>query len=98
MNYLSKWGNSAAIRIPKAIKSFLWSVRILRRINMDRDWKEIKKELLFNPEVKAEYDNLAIEYELIRQVIKARKEKNITQAELAMKVGTKQSNISRLEY
>ncbi|HCJ57449.1 MAG TPA: hypothetical protein DHV55_08855 [Clostridiaceae bacterium] len=41
---------------------------------------------------------LAIEYELIRQVIKARKEKNITQAELAMKVGTKQSNISRLEY
>ncbi|MCQ1529518.1 helix-turn-helix domain-containing protein [Lutispora saccharofermentans] len=65
---------------------------------MDRDWKEIKKELLFNPEVKAEYDNLAIEYELIRQVIKARKEKNITQAELAMKVGTKQSNISRLEY
>jgi len=25
---------------------------------MDRDWKEIKKELLFNPEVKAEYDNL----------------------------------------
>ncbi|KUO69561.1 MAG: XRE family transcriptional regulator [Clostridia bacterium BRH_c25] len=64
---------------------------------MDRDWKDIKKELLSNPEVKAEYDNLAIEYELIKQVIKARKEKDITQAELALKVGTKQSNISRLE-
>jgi len=25
---------------------------------MDRDWKDIKKELLSNPEVKAEYDNL----------------------------------------
>jgi DNA-binding XRE family transcriptional regulator len=64
---------------------------------MDRTWKEIKRDMLTNPEVKIEYDNLAIEYELIRQVIKARIEKDLTQAELALKVGTKQSNISRLE-
>ncbi|MDE7331676.1 MAG: helix-turn-helix transcriptional regulator, partial [Lachnospiraceae bacterium] len=36
-------------------------------------------------------------YETIEQIIRARKEQNITQAELAKRVGTQKSNISRLE-
>ncbi|MEQ8187685.1 MAG: helix-turn-helix transcriptional regulator [Candidatus Eremiobacterota bacterium] len=37
------------------------------------------------------------EYEMVRQIIKARIELNLSQKELANRVGTKQSNISRLE-
>ena len=36
-------------------------------------------------------------YEAIEQVIKARKRQHITQAELAKRVGTQKSNISRFE-
>jgi DNA-binding XRE family transcriptional regulator len=64
---------------------------------MDRDWKDIKKEILSNPEVKAEYEQLAIEYQIASQFIKARQEVKITQEEFAEKVGTKQESISRFE-
>lgn len=60
-------------------------------------WEKVKKDLLAKPGVKAEYDRLAPQYELIRQLIKARIEDNLTQAELAKKIGTGQSAISRFE-
>ena len=60
-------------------------------------FEQIKEELLLDEEVKKEYDRLKPRYELITQIIEARKEQNITQAELAKKVGTQKSNISRLE-
>ena len=44
-----------------------------------------------------EYDKLKPRYEIISEIIKARKEQNITQEELALRIGTQQSNISRLE-
>lgn len=50
-----------------------------------------------DPALKAEYDALAPQYELIKEVISARIEQNISQTELARRVGTKQSNISRFE-
>jgi transcriptional regulator with XRE-family HTH domain len=40
---------------------------------------------------------VCIEYEIIRQVIQTRIDKNITQKELAERIGIKQSNISRFE-
>jgi len=46
--------------------------------------------------VKALEDN-AFEYQLIRKIIEARIEKNLTQKQLADLVGTRQSNISRFE-
>jgi DNA-binding XRE family transcriptional regulator len=60
-------------------------------------WAELKEELLKDPETYKEYKELEPEYELISQIIKARLEQNLTQAELAEKAGTRQSNISRLE-
>ena len=36
-------------------------------------------------------------YEIISQIIETRRAQNITQAELAKRVGTQKSNISRLE-
>lgn len=61
------------------------------------NYAEYKAELLKNPDVKAEYDALEPEYELIRQLIKARNDRHMTQKELAEKIGTKQSCIARLE-
>ncbi len=62
-----------------------------------KDWKDFKKELLADPEVKKGYDALELEYSIISQVIAKRLEKGLTQKQLAQKAGTKQSAISRLE-
>ncbi len=62
-----------------------------------RNWKDFKKELLSDPEVKKAYDDLELEYSIITQVIQKRLEKGLTQKQLAQKVGTKQSAIARLE-
>ena len=66
-------------------------------INRHTDYKDFKREMLKNPKVKAEYDKLQPEFEMIQAFIDARKNKNMTQAQIAKKVGTKQSVISRLE-
>jgi len=54
-------------------------------------------EMMLNPEFRAEFDALRPEYEIIDQLIQARADLNITQAELARRTGIRQSNISRLE-
>lgn len=56
-----------------------------------------KKEKLKDQKFKAEYDRLQPEFALIEAVLKARKEKGLTQKEIAKEIGTKQSVISRLE-
>lgn len=60
-------------------------------------WEKLKKELLSNPDSNQVYKELESEYEVIRQIIKARIEQDMTQSELARLIGTKQSDISRLE-
>ena len=50
-----------------------------------------------DPEFKAAYDALESEYQLISELIGKRLEKNLTQKQLAEKIGTKQSAICRLE-
>ncbi len=57
----------------------------------------VREEILRDGEVRAEYDRLAPRYEIIAQLIETRKNKNMTQAQLAELVGTQKSNISRLE-
>lgn len=58
---------------------------------------EHKKKLLADLEVKKHYDELEPEYQLIRTIIDKRLKKKMSQAQLAKKVGTRQSAISRLE-
>lgn len=60
-------------------------------------WSEVKEKLLQDPEVAAAYEELAPEYEIANQLIQARLDRGMTQAELAAKIGTRQSNISRIE-
>ena len=60
-------------------------------------FEEMKADMLKDKEFKIEYEKLKPRYEAIEQIIRARKEQNMTQAELAKRVGTQKSNISRLE-
>lgn len=60
-------------------------------------FEKMKADLLKDEEFKAEYEKLRPRYEAVEQIIKARKEQNLTQSELAKRVGTQKSNISRLE-
>lgn len=60
-------------------------------------FEEMKSDMLKDGEFKIEYEKLKPRYEMIEQIIRVRREQNITQAELAKRVGTQKSNISRLE-
>ena len=62
-----------------------------------RSYKQFKARLLRDKEIRKEYEILGPEFELVRLLIRKRLEKGLTQHELARKVGTKQSAISRLE-
>ena len=61
------------------------------------DLKKYLNKQLKNKEFKKEWDNLQPEMELIRTIVKARVDKNITQKELSVKTGINQSDISKLE-
>lgn len=61
------------------------------------DFEIWEKEALKDPELRAEYNKLQPEFAMIQAVIDARVKKGVTQKELAQKIGTKQSVISRLE-
>jgi DNA-binding XRE family transcriptional regulator len=59
--------------------------------------EDVKKLLLADEETKKEYDALEPIYAITSEVIRLRIEKGLTQKDLAIIVGTKQSAISRLE-
>ena len=60
-------------------------------------YKDFKKRLLKNKNIKKEYERLRTEYEVLDKIISLRIKSNLTQEELANKLNTKQSAISRLE-
>ncbi|MGN1187199.1 MAG: helix-turn-helix domain-containing protein [Lachnospiraceae bacterium] len=60
-------------------------------------YRDYKEKALQNPEVKAEYDLLQPEYDIIQAMINARVEQNITQKELSARTGITQADISRIE-
>lgn len=61
------------------------------------DVKSIVEEERKNKEFDLEYKKVKQEYKLIEKLIETRKEKNITQKELAEVTGVSQQAISRLE-
>jgi len=64
---------------------------------MASNLKHFKTRALARPDVKAAYDGLAEEFAFLDQVLKARAEAGLTQAEVAARAGTTQSAIARLE-
>ncbi|MCL5435448.1 MAG: helix-turn-helix transcriptional regulator [Patescibacteria group bacterium] len=61
------------------------------------DWNTYKKQLMKNPAFKKAYEESEVEYQIARVIIKARIENGYTQKQLAKKLNTKQSVISRVE-
>ena len=60
-------------------------------------WEEFEKKLFKQPGFKEVVEETRLEYEIARALIKARIEKGLTQAEVARRMNTKQSVISRVE-
>jgi len=61
------------------------------------NWNKAKEIILKNSEVRDELKKNEAEYKIIEEIILARQEKQLTQKDLAALIGTRQSNISRLE-
>lgn len=60
-------------------------------------FSEMKELLMKDKEFSDEYMKLKPRYDLISQIIEERSKQDITQEELALRVGTQKSNISRFE-
>ena len=60
-------------------------------------YQKVLAKALKDPEFKAEYDRLGPEFDIIESIIRKRLEKGMSQTQLAQKMGTRQSALSRLE-
>jgi transcriptional regulator with XRE-family HTH domain len=58
---------------------------------------KLRRDLLTDPEVKAEYDRLGPIFAIVGEMIEARQAAGLTQAEIATRMGTSQSVVERLE-
>lgn len=61
------------------------------------DWEDFEKELFKQPGFKEAVEETRLEYEIAHALIEARLKKGLTQAEIARRMHTKQSVISRAE-
>jgi len=61
------------------------------------DFQVYLAEKLKNPKFRRQYDEYGKQLEIAYQILKLRKQRGISQAELAKKIGTKQSNVARME-
>lgn len=61
------------------------------------DFDEYLQKRLKDPDFKREYDALDKEFELIDELLKARAEAKMTQAQVAEAMGVKQSAVARIE-
>ena len=59
--------------------------------------KTLKAELLADPGTRAAYDAQAEEFAIARELIAARTQAGLTQADVAERMGTTQSTVARLE-
>lgn len=66
-------------------------------MSVERPWSMVRKKLQANPAFQQAYEDQKPEFERARSIIKARLRNNMSQGELAEKIGTKQPSIARLE-
>ena len=85
-------------KTPRQKKNWQRSIKQIMNGGMAMSsYKDYKKRVLQNPEVKAEYDALQPEYDIIQAMIDARVQQNMTQKDLSAKTGITQADISRIE-
>lgn len=59
--------------------------------------KSLKEKALKKLEVRNEYERLEPEFTLLKEMLRARNKTGLSQAQIAEKMGTKSSSITRLE-
>jgi len=59
--------------------------------------KQLKEKVLSNELVREEYESLEPEFNLLREMLKARQDAGLSQADIADRMGTKPPAITRLE-
>lgn len=59
--------------------------------------EQLKQKALKNADVKKEYDDLDLEFQLLNEMLHARKDAGLNQSQVADIMGTKQAAITRLE-
>src|SRR5438105_13469522 len=59
--------------------------------------KKLVKKMLNRPDVRAEYDAQREEFALLDELLRARRQAGLTQAEVAARMGTKTPAVARLE-
>ncbi|MBI5195954.1 MAG: helix-turn-helix transcriptional regulator [Nitrospirae bacterium] len=64
---------------------------------MSYTYREHRKKLLRDKEVREACENLLPEYELAKSIIEQRLKKKMTQEDIAVKAGIPQSTVSRIE-
>lgn len=62
-----------------------------------KDFKKVKEQWLRDPEVREQYDEMKSEFQIAEEILKARSKAKVSQAELARRIGTKSTAISRIE-
>ncbi len=61
------------------------------------DLDRLLEEELSNPEFRKEWEATQLDYDITELLIQARNSQHITQKELAIRAGVRQSNLSRIE-
>lgn len=61
------------------------------------DFQDYLDKQLRNPRIRKHYNEYGKQLEIAYQILQLRKQRKISQAELARKIGTKQSNVARME-
>jgi DNA-binding transcriptional regulator YiaG len=64
---------------------------------MGKKMSQLKAELMVDEEFRREYESLNEEFSVAAQLIEARMKANLTQEEVARRMGTTQSVVARLE-
>jgi transcriptional regulator with XRE-family HTH domain len=59
--------------------------------------KQLVQKMLEDPETRAEYAKQAKEFELLDEMLRARSRAGLTQADVAIRMGTKAPAVARLE-
>ncbi len=59
--------------------------------------EEMVQKMMENPDVRAEYEALEPEFELLDELLKARDEAGLTQEEVAKRMGTSRPAVARIE-
>ena len=82
---------------PRQIRQKNIEVTIWKGLIKMRKFDDFFDEQMKDPEFRTEYNNLQPEFDVIRAIIDARTNQNLTQKQLSEKTGINQADISKLE-